>query len=112
MLFGKKLIIISLSLIPITVLQDTILARSVYVVSDTETRPDSTSIIQSYDIQDTSLVYQAQYESDRWGAVGLAIDSDLKFSFDKISFSGIIKHNKGRSFSEKFKCNFRRKSHV
>ena len=111
MLFGKKLIIISLSLILITVLQDIILARSVYVVSDTETRPDSTSIIQAYDIQDISLVYQAQYESDRWGAVGLAIDSYSEISFDKIGFSGIIKHNKGRSFSETYKFNFRRTNH-
>jgi hypothetical protein len=56
MIPGKKLIIAFLSLTLITASQSPILARSVYVISDTETYPDLTSIIQAYDIQDGSLL--------------------------------------------------------
>jgi len=88
MTLGKNSIIVIVSLI-INTISLTARARSVYVISNTET-PDLTSIIQAYDIQDGSLVYQeAQYESDRWGAVGLAIDTESEFIF--VTYEGTPK---------------------
>lgn len=84
MLSGKKSIV-SISMLAlmclITTLSGTTEARSVYVISDTTTWSDEPSIIQAYDVQDSNLVYQTDYETVGRLAIGLAIDTDSEFLF-------------------------------
>ena len=75
-----------LSIILLLTLPQITHAKSVYVISDTET-----SHIQAYKIDDTNLVYQTDYvcqsaPSGGTGAVGLAIDPAAEVLF--VTFEG------------------------
>jgi len=98
MLRGKKLIVVILSLTIITSLSGVTEARSVYVIADTGTKLTDIPLIQAYDIVDNTLILQTQYECVHPLAISLAMDTDSEVSFDKISFSGIIRYNKVGAF--------------
>jgi len=147
MISGKKLIIVILSLIIINIIPGKSEARSVYVISDTGTDQYDTPIMQVYNIEDSNLILQKQYECvyplaislaidpeyefmfithEKYYGVagdmieivnaktmqyvdtvtapgadnlaGIAMDTDSEVSFDKISFSGIIRYNKVGAF--------------
>ncbi len=75
-------VIVSL-IILITAISATAEAKSVYVIADTTATP---SPLQAYDIQGSSLVYQATHSLSRAAAVGLAIDADSDSGFLFVTF--------------------------
>lgn len=87
MLLRKKLTIIVLSLtILITCISSTASAKSVYVISNTET-----SHLEAYEVQGSNLAPQTDYycqsdPSGDTGAVGLAIDPASQILF--VTFEG------------------------
>jgi len=93
----ETLIILILTLLIISFTNIT-KAKSLYVIADTGTCQTDTPIIQAYDIQDSNLILQTQYECVHPLAIGIAMDTDSEISFDKISFSGIIRYNKVGAF--------------
>jgi len=77
----KTILLIVSSIIVTTAIAATAKARSVYVIADTRISPGDSPIIQAYRIQDSNLVYQADYNSVHPYAVGLALDADSEFLF-------------------------------
>jgi len=56
-------------------------ARSVYVIADTGNLETDIPIIQAYRIQDSNLVWQADYNCVHPLSIGLSIDTDSEFLF-------------------------------
>ena len=81
MYLGKKLISLLLSLLFVFSIISIAQAKSVYVIADTGTQIYDIPIIQAYSIQDSNLVYQADYNCVHPLAIGLAIDTDSEFLF-------------------------------
>ena len=77
MLTGKKLHVVALYLLILFGMIGTARAgKSVYVISNT-----NDGMIRAYEVQDSNLVYQAQYNSDIIYSIGLAIDPNAEFLF-------------------------------
>jgi uncharacterized repeat protein (TIGR01451 family) len=84
----KEIHITILCLILIIILHtNLVFSKSLYVVSDTNANPTP---IQSYDVQENQLVYQATNQIPSGGAVGIAIDSKSSTLFVTYESQGTI----------------------
>jgi len=91
MISYKHFLSISLLIILVLTLTQTTQAKSVYVINDT-----ITSQLQAYKIEDSNLVWQADYvcktePTGGMGAVGLAIDESQYGQFLFVTFEGTNK---------------------
>jgi len=77
----KTILVIVSSIIVTTVISTTAKARSVYVIADTRISPGDSPIIQAYRIQDSNLVWQADYNCVHLLAIGIAIDAESEYLF-------------------------------